>query len=44
MGGMGRLLRVMVGQFLGLRVNVQWADFDSFIFIPQKLLLVRSEK
>jgi hypothetical protein len=41
-GGMGRLLKVMVGQYLGLKVKVQWADFDPFILIPQSLYQVWS--
>jgi hypothetical protein len=41
-GGMGRLLRVIVGQFHGLKVKVQWADFNSFILIPQSLYQVWS--
>jgi len=40
MGGMGRLLRVMEEQFLGFKVKVQWADFDSFILISQSLYQV----
>jgi hypothetical protein len=35
-----RLLRFMVGEFLGFIVNVQWIDFDSFILIPHSLYKV----
>lgn len=40
--GIGRLLRVIVGQFLGVKVKVQWADLDSFILTPQSLYQVWS--
>jgi len=41
--GTDRLLKVIKGQFIGLSVNVWWADFDSFILILQSLYQIWSK-
>jgi hypothetical protein len=37
---MGRLLKIMIGEFFGYSVKVQCVDFDSFILIPYYLLYI----